>query len=264
MSFLLKGGKEDLLELATELRLEATVDMTKPMLKNLITRSAGYDEEDTKLMYEGIVEERKERELLEERERQDNLEFEKLRIEAQIGLNQEILSRNNRILNDLITGTNTVNEALELHKHAKLILKEENMNLRKWKTNSIELSQNWEAAKNRFTELLVKDAHKKVLHSGVADILIQVREKYWIPKGRQIIESIIRKCFICKKFNSRPGMQITAPLPRDRIEQSPPFAVTGLDFAGSIFVKNSTIECVVDKKMLIKRFNYRERLLNNF
>ncbi|GFY14132.1 uncharacterized protein TNCV_3613211 [Trichonephila clavipes] len=96
MPFLLKGKKEDLLELATELGLEATVDMTKPMLKNLITKSAGYDEEDTKLIYEGIVEERKERELLEERKRRDNLELEKLRIEAQIGRNQEILSRNNR------------------------------------------------------------------------------------------------------------------------------------------------------------------------
>ncbi|GFR16158.1 hypothetical protein TNCT_263321 [Trichonephila clavata] len=71
--------------------------MTKPMLKNLITRSVGYDEEDTKLMYEGIDEEKKERELLEQRKRQDNLELEKLRMEAQIGLNQEILSRNNRI-----------------------------------------------------------------------------------------------------------------------------------------------------------------------
>ncbi|GFV03448.1 hypothetical protein TNCV_5059891 [Trichonephila clavipes] len=66
------------------------------MLKNLITRSAGYDAEYTKLMYEGIIEERQERELLEERKRRDNLEVEKLRIEAQIGLNQEILSRNNR------------------------------------------------------------------------------------------------------------------------------------------------------------------------
>ncbi|GFR27351.1 hypothetical protein TNCT_730451 [Trichonephila clavata] len=101
MSFLLKGEKEDLLELATELRLEATVDITKPMLKNLIISSAGYDKEDTKLMYEGIVEERKERELLEERKRQDNLELEKLRIEVQIGLNQEILSRNNRTPNHL-------------------------------------------------------------------------------------------------------------------------------------------------------------------
>ncbi|GFY25834.1 uncharacterized protein TNCV_1915841 [Trichonephila clavipes] len=66
------------------------------MLKNLITKSAGYDEEDTKLMYEGIVEERNERELLQERKQRDNLELEKLRIEAQIRLNQEILSTNNR------------------------------------------------------------------------------------------------------------------------------------------------------------------------
>ncbi|GFY28376.1 hypothetical protein TNCV_1970311 [Trichonephila clavipes] len=106
MSFLLKGEKEDLLELSTELGLEATVDMTKPMLKNLITKSAGYDEEDTKLMYEGIVEERKESELLEKRKRRDNLELEKLRIEAQIGLNQEILSRNNR------TTSNELNKLL--------------------------------------------------------------------------------------------------------------------------------------------------------
>ncbi|GFW74610.1 uncharacterized protein TNCV_961851 [Trichonephila clavipes] len=108
MSFLLKGKKEDLLELATELGLEATVDMTKPMLKNLITKNAGYDEEDTKLMHEGIVEERKEREriLLEERKRRDNLELEKLRIEAHIGSNQEILSRNNR------TPSNELNKLL--------------------------------------------------------------------------------------------------------------------------------------------------------
>ncbi|GFS86456.1 peptidase A2 domain-containing protein [Trichonephila clavipes] len=108
MSFFLKGKKEDLLELATELGLEVTVDMTKPMLKNLITKSAGYDEEDTKLMYEGIVEERKERELLEERKRRDiiYIELEKLRIEAQIGSNQKILSRNNR------TPSNELNKLL--------------------------------------------------------------------------------------------------------------------------------------------------------
>ncbi|GFX99442.1 hypothetical protein TNCV_1080861 [Trichonephila clavipes] len=59
-------------------------------------------------MYEGIVEERKEREniLLEERKRRDNLELEKLRIEVQIGLNQEILSRNNR------THSNELNKLL--------------------------------------------------------------------------------------------------------------------------------------------------------
>ncbi|GFT27174.1 transposable element Tc3 transposase [Trichonephila clavipes] len=38
---------------------------------------------------------------------------------------------------------------------------------------------------------------------------------------------------------SRPGTQILAPLPRNRIEQCPPFAVTGLYFAEPIYVKNS-------------------------
>ncbi|GFV56336.1 hypothetical protein TNCV_4184081 [Trichonephila clavipes] len=106
MFFLLKEKKEDLLGLATELGLEATVDMTKPMLKKIITKSAGKDEEDTKLMYEDIVEERKKRELLKERKRWDNLELEKQKIEAQIGLNQEILSRNNR------TPSNELNKLL--------------------------------------------------------------------------------------------------------------------------------------------------------
>ncbi|GFY67342.1 transposon Tf2-6 polyprotein [Trichonephila inaurata madagascariensis] len=86
MSFLLKGEKEDLLGLATELGLEATVDMTKPMLKNLITKSAGYDEEDTKLMYEGIVEERKERELLEEKKRRNNLELQEAKVYTTLDL----------------------------------------------------------------------------------------------------------------------------------------------------------------------------------
>ncbi|GFY20711.1 homeotic protein female sterile [Trichonephila clavipes] len=57
-------------------------------------------------MYEGIVEERKKRELLEERKRRDNLELEKLSIEVQIELNQEIFSRNNR------TPSNELNKLL--------------------------------------------------------------------------------------------------------------------------------------------------------
>ncbi|GFX07944.1 uncharacterized protein TNCV_4162131 [Trichonephila clavipes] len=57
-------------------------------------------------MYKGIVEKRKERELLEERKRRDKLELKKYRIEAQIRLNQEILSRNNR------TPSNELNKLL--------------------------------------------------------------------------------------------------------------------------------------------------------
>ncbi|GFX75712.1 transposon Ty3-I Gag-Pol polyprotein [Trichonephila clavipes] len=55
---------------------------------------------------EDLLEEKGERIIGRERKRRDNLELEKLRIEAQIGLNQEILSRNNR------TPSNELNKLL--------------------------------------------------------------------------------------------------------------------------------------------------------
>ncbi|GFY55354.1 hypothetical protein TNIN_85171 [Trichonephila inaurata madagascariensis] len=59
----------------------------------------------------------------------------------------------------------------------------------KWKIASVNIVNYHEKhpilipVKIRFTELLVQNAYEKVLHSGVADTLIQVREKYWVPKG---------------------------------------------------------------------------------
>ncbi|XP_071033008.1 uncharacterized protein, partial [Parasteatoda tepidariorum] len=94
-------------------------------------------------------------------------------------------------------------------------------------------------SKTKFTELIVKEAHEKTLHSGVSNTLTQVREKFLIPKGRQFIKSVIGSCVLCKRFNVRSGSEIMAPLPKDRIEQSPPFSVTGLDFAEPLFVKDS-------------------------
>ncbi|GFQ81880.1 integrase catalytic domain-containing protein [Trichonephila clavata] len=206
-------------------------------------------------------------------------------------------------------------------------------------------------AKNRLTELLVKDAHEKVLHSGVADTLIQVREKYWIPKGRQIslslgalfaqnsipvqdnartftraeielrrlwtiinhldvkefcaskgvkwkyiiergawwggfyerivrsVKTILRKvigkssltseeletvlCEIEAVLNSHPITYIDSDS-TGNFPLTPSHFLLGRRLTSLPAVKLSSIDCVVDKKVLIKRFNYRERLLNNF
>ncbi|GFW49835.1 integrase catalytic domain-containing protein [Trichonephila clavipes] len=65
------------------------------------------------------------------------------------------------------------------------------------------------------------------------------REKYWILKARQTIKSLLKKCLTCKRFNSNPGSQVTAPLPDVRVMESPPFSVVGLDFAGPLFVEDN-------------------------
>jgi hypothetical protein len=91
-----------------------------------------------------------------------------------------------------------------------------------------------------FSKLLILEAHEKMLHCGVTITLAHLREKYFIIKGRKYVKSILKTCIICKKFNASPGKEEIAPLPKDRIIESPPFSTCGIDFAGPIYVKEKT------------------------
>ncbi|GBM58831.1 hypothetical protein AVEN_179368-1 [Araneus ventricosus] len=91
----------------------------------------------------------------------------------------------------------------------------------------------------KFTELLVTREHERIGHCGVSATLTQLRKKFWIPKGRQLVKTIIRICLICKRYNAKPADQLSGQLPRDRISQSPPFQILGIDFTGAILVKDN-------------------------
>lgn len=94
-------------------------------------------------------------------------------------------------------------------------------------------------SKTKFAELLILNAHEKVFHFGVEATLTELRSRFWILKGRQFIKFVLKKCFICRRYNAQPGYQVTSPLPSFRITESPPFSVTGLDFFGPLFTKGS-------------------------
>lgn len=93
--------------------------------------------------------------------------------------------------------------------------------------------------KHKYSKLLVQYCHETVMHSGVRDTLVQMREKYWVLKGRQLVKKMVSRCYICLKLKVKPAQQVTAPLPRDRVTESPPFQITGVDFAGLLYVKTS-------------------------
>ena len=92
-------------------------------------------------------------------------------------------------------------------------------------------------ANARITELLVFDMHQKLAHSSPERILHEMRQLYWIPRGRITIRRILNKCFTCKRFNAKPMTPMMAALPSHRLQPfQPAFARTGVDFFGPIEV----------------------------
>ncbi len=91
-----------------------------------------------------------------------------------------------------------------------------------------------------FTTLVVKDAHERVFHNGTKETLTQVRTQYWIVKGRSFIRQIIRKCVTCRRYDGLPHHgPPPPPLPEFRVTRTPPFAYTGVDFAGPLYTQTS-------------------------
>ena len=94
--------------------------------------------------------------------------------------------------------------------------------------------------KHIVSEKLVEDAHAETLHGGVGLTMSKIREKYWVPKLRQLSKQIIRKCYGCKRFQARAfANPPTGNLPKERTEGEVPFQVIGIDFAGPIYYKQA-------------------------
>lgn len=93
--------------------------------------------------------------------------------------------------------------------------------------------------KHHFTLLVVQQCHAKVMHGGLKETLTEIRSRYWLVKGRQFIRKVIHQCFVCKRFTSKPYIgPPPPPLPPMRVQEAPPFAHIGVDFAGPLYVKD--------------------------
>ncbi|GFW65776.1 integrase catalytic domain-containing protein [Trichonephila clavipes] len=64
-----------------------------------------------------------------------------------------------------------------------------------------------------------------------------IRQHYWIPDGRSTVRREIKRCIECCKFNSKPSYPKMGDLPKQRITQTRPFEIVGIDFAGPILTK---------------------------
>ena len=63
-------------------------------------------------------------------------------------------------------------------------------------------------SQSHFTMLVVLKIHERTYHSGVGETLRNILELYWIVKGRQTVEKVLRKWVLCKFIQ---GQIITPP-----------------------------------------------------
>ncbi|GBM68075.1 hypothetical protein AVEN_66743-1 [Araneus ventricosus] len=93
--------------------------------------------------------------------------------------------------------------------------------------------------RSKYTDLLILHEHNRGFHLDVIATLSRLRERFWIPKGRQSVKSVLKSCLVCRKYSAKPARQQTGQLPQDRVVPCPPFTTVGTDFTGAITVKTT-------------------------
>ena len=72
------------------------------------------------------------------------------------------------------------------------------------------------------SKLLIMDL---VGHFGEEYVLISLRERYWIVKGRAMVLQIIRRCLMCRRYDAIWRQHMMVDLPEDRLTPDDPVAL---------------------------------------
>ena len=91
-------------------------------------------------------------------------------------------------------------------------------------------------ANDPIVKLIILATHERLLHAGVRSTLAEVREEFWIIRGRQQVKTHVSHCVKCRKQTSRNFDQVPAMLPLDRIKEAEAFEICGVDYAGPLYV----------------------------
>ncbi|KAL9966671.1 hypothetical protein ACROYT_G024783 [Oculina patagonica] len=90
------------------------------------------------------------------------------------------------------------------------------------------------------TRLVIVDAHERLGHgTGVEHVLTELRSRFWIVKGRRMVRNVIEACAECRRrFSTKIGNQMMAPLPKSRLQSSlRAFEKVGVDYGGPFLTK---------------------------
>ena len=88
--------------------------------------------------------------------------------------------------------------------------------------------------------LKVNGCHEIVMHGGVKATLTELRSRYWLVRGRQLVKNILHQCVVCCRFQAKSYCPSQAPpRPSFRVNEAQPLSYTGVDFAGPLYVRDT-------------------------
>ncbi|GAB6024610.1 hypothetical protein CHUAL_014256 [Chamberlinius hualienensis] len=86
--------------------------------------------------------------------------------------------------------------------------------------------------RSKLTDNIILTVHYNCLHQGESFVRSTLRAKFWIPSFSRTVRNALKKCPVCRLYQVKTLTQMTAPLPRDRIEPTLPFTAVGMDHVG--------------------------------
>ncbi|XP_045774363.1 uncharacterized protein LOC123873546 [Maniola jurtina] len=93
-------------------------------------------------------------------------------------------------------------------------------------------------SKHRFTILLLRHEHKRLLHAAPQALLYEVRQQWWPVGGRNLARQVVHECILCKRLKGDTLHPLMGNLPKERVTPTYPFLYCGVDYAGPVLTLN--------------------------
>ncbi|OAD52421.1 hypothetical protein WN48_01698 [Eufriesea mexicana] len=87
------------------------------------------------------------------------------------------------------------------------------------------------------TDLIIGYEHLKNYRAGEQGTLYAVIENCWPIDGRNQTRRVIRRCIICTRMTLSEYKYKMGALPADRVTETRPFTNVGLDYCGSMYIR---------------------------
>ena len=92
-------------------------------------------------------------------------------------------------------------------------------------------------SKDPLMSLLFTHMHVCLGHCGPSLLLCSTGNRFHVVGARRLSRAVCSQCKTCRKAAPKPQPQLLGELPEERVNTTPAFNVTGLDFAGPFTLK---------------------------